>query len=438
MPSHRNLVLTLHLIYPGTYSSAWRTEETSASDLIDPDFFVRSAQIAERGTFDAVFLADNLIVPDGAEHRLFYALEPTVTLATIAAATKRIGLIGTLSTSYNDPYNLARRLASLDHVSHGRAGWNIVTTADHLSHLNFGQEQPLNHAQRYERAHEFAGVVEALWDSWEDGALIGNKRDGRLVDTARLHPIDHQGNYFKVRGPLNVPRPPQGHPIRVQAGGSEAGIALAARYADLVFALVHTIEEARQYRTQLDAALLQEGRAAGSIKVLPGLVTIIGSTEEEARRREQMLWDLVPIQHGLNRLAFLLNVDPATLDLDSPLPDKLPVPDNRSEAFFRKTVARAREGQLTVRELIKAHGGGTSHRIIIGTPEKVADDIEAWFRSGSVDGFNIMPDILPSGIEAFVDGVAPLLRQRKLLRHDYEGSTLRDHLGLARPPSRFA
>lgn len=438
MTTDYNLKLTLHLIYPGTYSSAWRTDETDASDLVSPEFFVNAARIAERGTFDAVFLADNLMVPDGFEHRVFYALEPTITLATIAAHTSHIGLIGTISTSYNEPFNLARRIASLDHVSGGRAGWNIVTTADSLTHLNFGLERPSSREERYARALEFADTVVDLWDSWEDGALVGDKDAGRLIDPDRVHKINHAGDHYRVRGPLNVPRPPQGHPIRVQAGGSEGGLALAVRHADMVFALLHTIDEAKAYRQELDRRLIAQGRQAGEVVVMPGLVTIIGSTEEEARRREEQLWDLVPIRHGLNRLAFILGVDPDSLDLDAPLPENITPPRDRSKIFFEKTVTRAREGRLTVRELIKAQGGGTSHRIIVGTPEKIADDIERWYRADAVGGFNIMADVLPSGIEAFVDGVVPLLRARKLFRQSYTGKTLRDHLGLARPSSRFS
>ncbi|WP_395453784.1 LLM class flavin-dependent oxidoreductase (plasmid) [Azospirillum melinis] len=435
MSPPRQLHLNLNFMNAGSYSSAWRRPESEAADFIDPAFLVRQAQLAERGTFDAVFLADNPALPDRPDLRPYQALEPTIVLAAMAAATTHIGLIATLSTTYNEPYNVARRFASLDHVSGGRSGWNIVTTAETGTARNFGLDEVLPHDQRYARAVEFADVVTALWDSWEPGALVGDKESGRFIDGSRIHPINHRGRFFAVQGALNVPPSPQGRPVIVQAGGSGDGQDLAARHADLVFSVAHSLEEARSFADGLRARLLRAGRTPADVVICPGLVTILGSTEAEAKRRERELWESVPIDYGLARLARTLNVDPGRLKLDEPLPADIPFPENHSQTFFKGTVTLAQRNGLTVRDLVKAQGGGgTQHRLAVGTPEQVADGIEAWFRSGAVDGFNIMPDVTASGLEVFVEEVVPLLRKRGIFREAYSGRTLRDHLGLP-PPS---
>ena len=364
-------------------------------------------------------------------------MEPTIVLASVAAATTHIGLIATASTTYNEPYNIARRFATLDHASRGRVGWNAVTTADAAAGRNFGLPQVPEHKARYHRAKEFVEVVHALWDSWEDGAFIGDKASARFVDISKVHPIKHRGTYYDVEGPLNVPRSPQGRPVTVQAGGSSDGRDLAAAQAEAVFTLSQSIEDGVAYARDLRARAVAYGRPSDSIVILPGLATVIGGTEAEAKRRQDELWDLVPIQYSLARLAGTLQVSPDLLELDKPLPD-LPVPVNANQTMFHGTVNLARKGNLTVRELLKALGGGVGHRIIVGTPEQIADDIAAWFAAGAADGFNLMPDVLPEGLATFVDEVVPLLQKRGIFRHDYEGTTLREHLGLARPPSRYA
>jgi FMN-dependent oxidoreductase (nitrilotriacetate monooxygenase family) len=352
--------------------------------------------------------------------------------------TERIGLIATVSTSYNDPYNIARRFATLDHASGGRAGVNLVTTADAQASWNFGFSDVATHRARYERAKEFALVLEALWDSWEDDAFVGDKVTARFVDTSRVHDIDHVGEYFSVRGPLTFPRSPQGRPVLVQAGGSADGRDFAARHAEVVFSLAQTIEDGLAFATDIRARARQAGRPADSVVILPGLATVIGSTEAEARRRQKELWDLVPVEYSLGRLADVLGIDRSALDLDARLPDDLPVPANRNHTMFKATVDLARRHDLTVRELVQKLGGGTGHRIIVGTPVQIADSIEQWFKAGAADGFNVIPDVLPSGAEMFVDTVVPELRRRGLFRAGYSGRTLRDHLGLQRPPSLFA
>ncbi len=433
----RQLHLNVNALNSGFYSSAWRAEGSDPRAFVDVRHYVRVARIAERGTFDAIFLADVPSFADRPELRPFQALEPTIVLAHVAAATEHLGLIGTASTTYNDPYNLARRFASLDIASNGRVGWNIVTTADASASRNFGFDEVEAHAQRYERAAEFADVVTALWDSWEDDAFVGDKASGRFIDTSRVHPIEHRGRHFDVRGPLNVPRSSQGRPVLVQAGGSADGQRLAARHAEAIFSVAHSLEEAQAFAAAIRAQARAFGRRGDDIVILPGLCTIIASTAAEARRREEELWALASGEYGLKRVAGILKVDPARLDLDAELPE-IERPADGMQTFFDALVGAARRDRLTVRQLIRRFGGSTGHRVVVGTPEEIADDIETWFRSGAVDGFNLMPDVLPDGLEVFVDHVVPLLRRRGIFRTGYGGRTLRAHFGLAHPASRFA
>lgn len=436
--SGRTLHLNVNLLHSGVSPSAWRLPDSRPDAFVDIDHFVRVARVAERGKLDAIFLADTPAINDRIDYRPFNALEPTVVLASVAAATSHVGLVATASTTYNEPYNLARRFASLDMVSRGRAGWNVVTTADAAAGRNFGFAGASEHGARYARAREFTELVHALWDSWEDDAFVGDKAGGRFVDTGKVHAIRHRGAHYAVEGPLTVPRSPQGRPVTFQAGGSEDGRELAAATADAVFSLAQTVADGAAYARDLRARAARYGRAPDALVILPGLATVIGSTEAEARRRQDALWNLVPVEYSLARLAGTLRIDPARLDLDRPLPDPLPLPPDANHTMFLGTVALARRDGLTVRQLLRALGGGVGHRIVAGTPEAIADDIEAWFRAGAADGFNLMPDVLPDGLETFVDAVVPILQRRGLFRRDYAGATLRDHLGLARPPSRYA
>ncbi len=435
--SKRQLHLNVNLLHSGVYASAWRLPESNPGAFFDVGHYIDVAKIAERGKFDAIFLADTPAVTDRIDLRPFLSMEPTIVLASVAAATTHIGLIATASTTYNEPYNIARRFATLDHASRGRVGWNAVTTADAAAGRNFGLPQVLEHKARYDRAKEFVEIVQTLWDSWEDDAFVGDKASARFVDTSKVHAIRHRGAHYNVEGPLNVPRSPQGRPVTVQAGGSSDGRDLAAAQAEAVFTLSQYIEDGVAYARDLRSRAVAYGRPSDSIVILPGLATVIGGTEAEARKRQDELWDLVPIQYSLSRLAGTLQVSPDLLELDRPLPD-LPVPVNANQTMFHGTVNLARKGNLTVRELLKALGGGVGHRIIVGTPEQIADDIATWFAAGAADGFNLMPDVLPSGLATFVDEVVPLLQKRGIFRHDYEGTTSRDHLGLARPTSRYA
>ncbi|CAG9265707.1 Nitrilotriacetate monooxygenase component A [Paraburkholderia unamae] len=435
----RRLHLNVNILHSGFVPSAWRLDDADPRAFVDVAHYVRVAQLAERGKLDAVFLADNAAIIDQIDFRPITALEPTVLLASIAAATTHIGVIGTASTSYNEPYNIARRFATLDHVSRGRAGWNVVTTADLPSARNFGHDVVPDHAQRYARAAEFTELVKALWDSWDDDAFVGDKASGRFIDVTKVRPVEHDGRFFKVQGPLNLPRPPQGHPVLVQAGGSGDGRDLAARHAEAVFSASQSFEESAAYRRDLNARAAAYGRPQG-VQVLAGLTTIIGATETEALRRRDELVEQIPWRYSLTRLAGTLGISPDQLELDARLPEHLALPNggNGNHTFFHATIAEARRGGHTVRELIRSLAGGGGHRVIVGTPDQVADDIEHWFKGEAADGFNLMPDALPDGLEAFVEGVVPILQRRGLFRTEYEGNTLRSHLGLERPGVREA
>jgi FMN-dependent oxidoreductase (nitrilotriacetate monooxygenase family) len=429
--SGRELHLNINILNSGFHGAAWRAPSSDPNAFIDVQHYVRTAKIAERGTFDAVFLADTPSFADRPEYRPYNALEPTIVLATVAAATDRIGLIGTASSTYNDPYNLARRFATLDLASNGRVGFNVVTTADPSAARNFGADDVTDHKERYERAAEFIDVVKALWDSWEDDALIADKTTGQFVDVARVRPIAHTGPHYNVRGPLNVPRSAQGRPVLLQAGGSEDGRNLAARHAEAIFSVGLTQADSLAYAQDVRARAWALGRSDG-IVILPGLATMIASTEAEVKQREETLWELLPMEYGLGRIAGILQTDPERLKLDEPLPEGLAIPAHGMQTFAGAMLDVARRERLTVRQLLRRLGGSTGHRLLVGTPETIADDIEAWFVSGAADGFNLMPDVLPEGQEVFVDHVVPILRRKGIFRQAYPGRTLRDHFGLSR------
>jgi len=437
--SGRQLHLNLFIHDTGHHEASWRLPESDPLANLDLAHYQRLARRAEEARFDSVFLADSPSLWGDPGRRPSGSLEPTVLLTALAVTTSRIGLIATASTSYNEPYNLARRFASLDHISAGRAGWNIVTTAGDAAARNFGLDAQPAHAERYARAAEFLEVSALLWDSWADDAIVADKTRGVHAEADRVQQVGHAGRYFRVEGALNVPRSPQGHPLLVQAGSSENGKDFAARYAEAVFTAQPTFEEGQAFYADVKRRAAAVGRDPGQLKILPGIVPVIGDTEAEARELEAELDGLIQPEHARLQLATLLGVEPERLPLDGELPENLPAEDEIEGAKSRYTliVELARREKLTVRQLIGRLGGGRGHRTFSGTAVQVADTIEHWFRRGAADGFNVMPAVLPSGLETFADRVVPILQERGLFRTEYTGTTLREHYGLPRPANRF-
>ncbi len=440
--THRpgQLHLNAFLMSSGHHEASWRLPESDPSSVsTNIAFLQRLAQTAERGHLDSIFFADGPAQSRDVGRRPSGTLEPTVVLAAIAAVTSRIGLIATASTTYNDPYNLARRFASVDHISGGRAGWNIVTTAFGDAARNFGLADQPSHRERYERAAEFLEVSLKLWDSWEADAEVGDKAEGVWGDASKVHPIEHVGEHFSVAGALTTPRSPQGRPLLVQAGSSDDGKDFAARYAEAVFTAQQTLADAQEFYADLKRRAVEWGRDPATVLVLPGIVPVIGATEAEAREKEDELDRLIKPEYARVQLAKTLRVDPDDLPLDRELPADLPSEDEIEGAKSRYTliVNLARREHLTVRQLIGRLGGGRGHRTFSGTAEQVADAIQDWYDHGAADGFNIMPAVLPSGLDDFVDQVVPILVERELFRAEYTGTTLREHYGLAVPENRW-
>jgi N-acetyl-S-(2-succino)cysteine monooxygenase len=422
----------------GHHEAAWRAPESDLQASWDVQHYVELARTAERGKFDSIFFADGPAIQGDLRYRPVGTLDPLILLPAIAAATRHIGLVATASTTYNEPYNLARRFSSLDHVSHGRAGWNIVTTAGSDAAQNFGLDETPLHKVRYERATEFVEICLKLWDSWEDDYLIGDKATGRFANGERVHHIEHAGKYFRVRGPLNVPPSPQRHPLLVQAGSSEDGRAFAARFAEAVFTAQQTLEDGQAFYRDLKQRTAAAGRNPDHVKILPGLVPVIGGTEEEAQRREKELAEWQIPAYGLRQLSQLLGQEITEAELDRPLRalgDVQSVQGHQSR--FQVVTELARRDNLTVRELLVRLGGGRGHRTFTGTPEQIANTIEEWFTSGAADGFNVMGPVLPSSLTAFVDHVIPILQERGLFRREYTGASLREHYGLERPENAY-
>jgi N-acetyl-S-(2-succino)cysteine monooxygenase len=435
----RQLHLNAFLHTVGHHEAAWRLPESGITASWDYQHYANLTRLAERGTFDSIFFADGPSLMGDQRHRPVGWLDPTVLLPALAAISEHVGLVATASTTYNEPYNLARRFASLDHISNGRAGWNIVTTAGKDAAQNFGLDDIPAHKERYQRASEFLEVCLKLWDSWEDDFLIGDKATGNFAHGDKIHRIDHQGPFFKVRGPLNVPPTPQRHPLLVQAGSSDDGRAFAARYAEAVFTAQQTLEDGQAFYADLKRQAKEVGRDPSHVVILPGLVPVIGSTEKEALEREEELSRLQVAAYGLKQLSQLLGSEITEADLDKPLPDLGPAQRVEGhQSRFQVITDIAQRDKLTVRELLVRLGGGRGHRTFAGTPEQLANTIEEWFNSGAADGFNVMAPVLPSSLELFVDHVIPILRKRGLFRTEYTGKTLRDHYGLPRPENQYS
>jgi FMN-dependent oxidoreductase (nitrilotriacetate monooxygenase family) len=427
--------LNSFLMDVGHHEAAWRLPESDPFAATNIEHYKELARIAERGKLDSLFLADSPMLWNNVGRRPSGKLEPTMLLAVLASVTQHVGLIATASTTYNEPYNLARRFATLDIISNGRAGWNIVTTAGIEAAKNFNLDELPSHAERYARSTEFVDVSLKLWDSWDDTVALGDKENGIWGDERRIYPPRHVGRYFKIEGALNVPRSPQGRPLLVQAGSSEDGKVLAARYAEAVFTAQQRLEDAQAFYSDLKARAKALGRDPATIKILPGLVPVIGSTEAEARALDEELDRRIKPEYAKRQLAQTLRIDEQELDLDRELPNDLPEEDaiEGAKSRYTLTVTLARRERLTVRQLIGRLGGGRGHRTFAGTGEQVADAMQHWWENGAADGFNVMPAVLPSGLRDFVDQVVPILQRRGLFRRDYEAATLRENYGLSRP-----
>jgi FMN-dependent oxidoreductase (nitrilotriacetate monooxygenase family) len=425
----------------GQHVAAWRHPGAHHHSGVRFADMVETAQLAERGKMDFLFLADSAAVdlqgnPD-ARGRMgkVVKFEPMTVLSALAAVTRNLGFVATSTTTFNEPYTLARQFASLDQISGGRSGWNLVTSNNEQDALNYSREQHLSHGDRYERAIEFAEVVQGLWDSWDDDAFVRDKGSGVFYDTTKMHVLNHKGKHFQVRGPLNVAPSPQGRPILVQAGASGTGRDVAARLAEIVFTAQTTFEQAKEFYDDVHLRLPRFGRTPAEVKVMPGFYPVVASTRSEAQEKYDYLQSLIQVPVGVAILEHTIGVhDLDKLPLDGPVPE---MPDtNGPLSRQRLLLEQARRDKLTFWELCLANAGPRGHVLSIGTPSQVADEMEHWFRDGAADGFNVMPAYLPGSLKDFVDLVVPELQRRGLFRTEYESTTLRGNLGLPRPASR--
>lgn len=439
MPRDEQMKLGAFMRPISIHTAAWRYPGAFADANFNFPHYQRFISTLERGCFDAFFMADHLAVmnmPTPALKRsaTVTSFDPLTLLPALAVTTQHIGLIATASTTYNEPFHVARKFASLDHISNGRAGWNVVTSANPDEALNFGFEQHMEHGERYARAREFYDVVTGLWDSWHDDAFIRDQDSGVYFDPEKLHVLDHHGKYLNVRGPLNVARPIQGWPVIVQAGASVAGRQLAAETAEVVFGSANNLDDAKEYYSDIKTRMRAIGRADHELKILPGAFIVIGDTEADARAKKARLDQLVHPDSGIATLSVLLGVDVSGFDLNAPLPAL--AQSNASRSGQLKLVEKAQRENMTVGELAQFVGGSFSVLEIVGTPDSIADEMQVWFEEFGCDGFNIMFPFLPDGLDDFVNLVVPELQRRQIFRHSYEGVTLRENLGLARPPNR--
>lgn len=439
MTAKRQLKLGAFMRPASIHTGAWRYPGAYPDANFNFPALRQFAKTLERGKFDAFFMADHLAVlnmPIEALKRshTVTSFEPFTLLSALASATQHIGLVATASTSFEQPYHVARRFASLDHISGGRAGWNVVTTSNPDAALNFGLEEHLEHGERYKRAREFYDVVTALWDSWADDAFVRDVKSGIYFDDEKLHVLNHKGRYYSVRGPLNIARPVQGWPVIVQAGASEAGRQLAAETAEAVFTAVPRLEDGQRFYADVKGRMDKLGRPRDHLKILPGVFVVLGESESEAREKRQMLDSLVHYNSGIASLSIALGHDASAFDPDQPLPE---IPEsNASKSGRERAIALGMRENLTVRQLAQRLGG-YSGLAIVGTPASVADQMEEWLLSEGSDGFNVMFPYLPGGLDDFVNKVVPELQRREIFRREYEGPTLRDNLGLPRPQNRF-
>jgi FMN-dependent oxidoreductase (nitrilotriacetate monooxygenase family) len=437
----RHMHLNLFIQSRGHHEASWRHPASSPLALSDIRYYQELAQKAEAGLFDSIFLADQLALGDDIAHGPRTALEPITVLAALAVSTSRIGLIATASTTYTEPFNLARQFASLDHISHGRIGWNIVTSWLAPAARNYGGTAQIGHAERYKRAEEFMTVVKGLWDSWAEDAELDDRASGRYANAERIRPLNHEGVYYRVAGPLNLPRCPQGRPVLVQAGSSDTGRGFAARHAEAIFTAQVEKTRAQDFYADLKSRVVSAGRSPDQALILPGLSPLIASSEVAAQCLAEELSELTNPEVGRKRLSGRFGgYDFSHLPLDKPLePEDFPEPSSVEAARSRTEVILdlVRREKPTLRQLLAMLAGARGHHTFAGTPEQVADLMEEWLNDGAADGFNIMPPVLPAMLEVFIAEVIPLLQRRRLFRTAYEGETLRAHYGLVAPASQF-
>ena len=429
----RQMHLGVFVLGTGNHSAGWRYEGAATSNN-QLSVIQEIARIAERGRFDLLFVSDGLVMDPGDHPSFLCRFEPTTLISVLSAATTHIGLGATVSTSFNEPYNVARIFASIDHISAGRAAWNVVTSSQPRAALNFSRDKHMEHELRYEVANEFVDVVRGLWDCWEDGAIVADTVTGRYIDAAKVRPLDHKGRFFQVKGPINMARSPQGHPVIIQAGGSPSGLDLAARTADVVFSVVQELPSAQAAYADLKGRLAKYGRHPDQLAVLPGVMPIIGRSEAEAKDKLALLQSWLTPTNALTLVSGRIGYDVTGYPLDGPVPAP-PPGENGSQTFHKVLYETARRHNMTLRDLYNLTAAARGHWVVCGTPTGIADTLEEWFVESAADGFNILPPYFPGAFADFVDLVVPELQRRGLFRAEYAGTNLRDHFGLARVPA---
>ena len=429
----KQLKLGAFFFPPGHHVASWRYPNVQNDKQFNLEYLIELTKTAERGKFDMVFFAD-VLGQDFSVNPSAMMMDPAIIISALAASTKKIGFTATASTTYDNPFHVARKFATADLLSNGRSAWNVVTSTSEQEARLFGKDSHLQADKRYDRAEEFVDLVKKLWFSVEKEALVFDKETAQIIDKDKVHPVEHQEDWFKLNGTLGLPATPQGHPVIVQAGSSEAGIDLAARTAEVVFTAWQTLEEAQAFYKKLKGRMAKFGRQPDELKIMPGVFPIIGRTEQEAREKQQLLLDLIPEASGVERLSDQLGFDLSGYPVDGPLPE-LPDVEAINGLKSRSQLVRdlAKRENLTIRQLYQYISGGRGHRTIIGTPEQIADQLQEWLDNDAADGFNVLPPYFPDGLDEFVDLVIPELQKRGIYRTDYEGSTLREHLGLEVP-----
>jgi FMN-dependent oxidoreductase (nitrilotriacetate monooxygenase family) len=416
----------------GHHQAAWLMPDSSVERIGDVSYYQSLAQLAETGCFDAIFFADNQSFAASRPDDIpAFWLDPVVNLTAISQVTNYVGLVSTISSTFSDPFTASRQLLSLDHIAKGRVGWNLVTSMTDWEALNHSMEELPSHDERYEKADEFAALMNKLFLSWDSNELLYNRAERQLINPVNIRPVNHHGAHFKVKGPSTTPKSPQGKPVAMQAGASKQGIALAAKYADAVYSVSWNLNQAKKFRKKLDEQAKKNKDCERHIKVFPGLVTYVGRTHEEALAKKSALDEKLPVETALKRLSFFLQQDCSNWEIDKKVPPLPPVEEFTGPVGRYETILEIiKDTQPTVKELLGYLNAGGGHFTLIGTPEEIVDQMEVWFEAGVADGFNLMPPTLPGSLEDFVEFIVPEMQKRGIFRKQYEGHTFRGHLGL--------